>query len=124
PGAAVASDQFCRMTDLAIDYCEDVNPLSPDEVEKIVSVFKKYGAQAKVSSIHVNGWFGSYDKLTMCRAFCEREFEFDLVLRNRRAVFVGDSPNDEPMFEFFENSVAVANFANFADQVKYKPQFI
>ncbi|MGZ3772021.1 MAG: HAD family hydrolase, partial [Bdellovibrio sp.] len=59
PGADLASDQFCRLMDLAIDFCEDVPALPKDQVQKIVSIFQSHGAQAKVSSIHVNGWFGN-----------------------------------------------------------------
>src|SRR5262245_35310547 len=65
PGSAVASDQSYRETDLAIDYCEDVPPLSLESAERIATLMREAGLTAKVSSIHVNGWFGSYDKLAM-----------------------------------------------------------
>jgi HAD superfamily hydrolase (TIGR01484 family) len=121
-GAAVASDQFCRLMDLAIDFCEDVPPLSSENIEKIVSIFENHGAQAKVSSIHVNGWFGSYDKLSMCKIFCKDVLGFELSKNLHQCVFVGDSPNDEPMFEFFENSVGVANVKNF--RLNSPPKFV
>lgn len=124
PGAEVASDQFCRLFDLAIDFCEDVKPLPETEVDKIVSIFKKHGAQAKVSSIHVNGWFGSYDKLTMCQDLARREFSLDLSQHQEQIAFVGDSPNDEPMFAFFKNSFAVANINKFSTRLKSKPKFV
>src|SRR5215510_2154900 len=40
PGAALASDQPYRETDLAIDYCEDVAPLSTEAVERIVALMR------------------------------------------------------------------------------------
>jgi len=113
PGAGIASDQFCRIADLAIDFCEDVDPLDNSAVEKIVAMFEAAGAQAKVSSIHVNGWFGAYDKLTMTRQCLKSVFGEDLDAVNRAFVFAGDSPNDQPMFGFFENSVGVANVLDF-----------
>ncbi|MDX1422211.1 MAG: HAD hydrolase family protein, partial [Kiloniellales bacterium] len=67
PGSAVASDQRYREADLAIDYREDVEPLPDEQVARIVALFEQAGAQAKVSSIHVNGWFGDYDKLSMTK---------------------------------------------------------
>jgi HAD superfamily hydrolase (TIGR01484 family) len=124
PGCAVASDQFCRLMDLAIDFCEDVPPLPPASVQKIVSIFQQHGAQAKVSSIHVNGWFGTYDKLTTSLQFLKTEFGIDTSTAKKVCGFSGDSPNDEPMFQFFPASFAVANFAKFADQVKHKPAFL
>lgn len=124
PGCALASDQFCRLMDLAIDFCEDVPALPQEQVQKIVSIFKKHGAQAKVSSIHVNGWFGEYDKLSMSLQFLKNEFGLSADQSRIQCAFSGDSPNDEPMFEFFPNSFAVANIKNFVDQIKHKPKFV
>jgi hydroxymethylpyrimidine pyrophosphatase-like HAD family hydrolase len=125
PGCRIASDQFSRLMDLAVDFAEDVKPALPaSEIEKIVKIFESEGAVAKVSSIHVNGWFGKYDKLSMCQTFMEREFQLKLDAINERCVFVGDSPNDEPMFGFFKNSIGVANVQSFAKNMKDKPKFI
>lgn len=124
PGSAIASDQFCRLYDLAIDFCEDVEALSSSDVQKIVSIFTKAGAQAKVSSIHVNGWFGRHNKLTMTLEFLKKEFSVDAELSKSICAFSGDSPNDEPMFAFFPNSFAVANINNFIDQLKNPPNYV
>jgi HAD superfamily hydrolase (TIGR01484 family) len=113
PGAAIASDQPYRETDLAIDYCEDVPPLPAESVERIVALMREAGLTAKVSSIHVNGWFGSYDKLATARKLFAERFGLELEAVNRQVVYAGDSPNDAPMFGFFENSVGVANVRRF-----------
>ena len=78
PGAAVSADQAFRMVDLAIDFCEDVPPLSPEAVDRIKRIFEEEGAMAKISSIHVNGWFGDHDKLTMTRRFADEILGLDL----------------------------------------------
>ncbi len=109
PGAGIASDQDYRIADLAIDFREDVDPLPPEQIARIVALFEEAGATAKVSSIHVNGWFGGYDKLTMTRRCLADLFGIDMASENERIVFAGDSPNDAPMFGFFKNSVGVAN---------------
>ena len=124
PGCAIASDQFSRLMDLAVDFAEDVGPLSALEIDRIVAIFVKHGAQAKVSSIHVNGWFGTYDKLSMCRLYAEKELGLDLDRDNVSFAFSGDSPNDEPMFGFFKNSFAVANITNFLARLKHKPAYV
>ena len=123
-GTAVASDQFTRLFDLAIDFCEDVEPLGPKQVDQIVGIFKRHGATAKVSSIHVNGWFGNYDKRSMCEVYYQNNFGKSLANSLNDVAFVGDSPNDEPLFDFFENSFAVANILNFKDQLKSPPKFV
>ena len=58
PGCGLSADQAYREADLAIDYCEDVAPLPVEKVDQIVHLFEEAGARAKISSIHVNGWFG------------------------------------------------------------------
>lgn len=123
-GSAIASDQFCRIMDLAIDFCEDVNPLSPEDVVKIVEIFHKHGAQAKVSSIHVNGWFGNYDKLTTIFKFLSNEYGLSEEVALSKCIFVGDSPNDEPMFAKLPHSFGVANIRKFASQMKTFPAYV
>lgn len=113
PGAGIASDQFARVADLAIDFCEDVPALPKTEIKKIVHLFEEAGAVAKISSIHVNGWFGFYDKLSMTRTCLQKRFGVDIEVANAGMIFVGDSPNDQPMFGFFKNSVGVANVKDF-----------
>lgn len=124
PGCAIASDQFTRLMDLAVDFSEDVGPLAESDIDKIVAIFKHHGAQAKVSSIHVNGWFGDYDKLSTCKTYVRQEFGDNLDQSNSHYAFSGDSPNDEPMFAFFENSFAVANIRKFLNRIQHTPAFI
>ena len=124
PGSGVASDQLYREADLAIDYREDVEPLPDQAVARIVEMFEAAGATAKVSSIHVNGWFGDYDKLTTTRVMLAECFGVDLDADKEIYVFVGDSPNDAPMFAAFPNAVGVANLRDFEDRLAAKPAFI
>lgn len=124
PGTALASDQFCRLFDLAIDFCEDVSALPKEDIHKIVSIFQKHGAQAKVSSIHVNGWFGEYNKLSMALNYLKREHNIDENEAKKISAFSGDSPNDEPMFEFFPHSFGVANIKNFTEELKSPPTYV
>ena len=124
PGAALASDQLYRETDLAIDFCEDVPPLPRAAIDRIVALMEAEGMTAKVSSIHVNGWFGDYDKLAMTRTLLAEVFALDLDAERERFVFVGDSPNDAPMFAFFPNAVGVANVRPFLDRIATPPAYI
>jgi HAD superfamily hydrolase (TIGR01484 family) len=124
PGCALASDQPYREADLAIDYCEDVPPLPLEAAERIAGLMRDEGLSAKVSSIHVNGWFGGYDKLSTTRLLFGERFGLDPALDNPRIVFVGDSPNDAPLFDFFANSVGVANVRRFVKQLAAAPKFV
>ena len=125
-GAAVASDQAYREADLAIDFCEDVPRLADADIARIVSTFETAGATAKISSIHVNGWFGQHNKLAMTRRLMTEEFGLDIDDNTARlqCAFIGDSPNDAPMFGCFENSVGVANLIDFIDQCEALPRWV
>ena len=124
PGAALSADQSFRVADLAIDFCEDVPPLPRSDIDRIVAIFEAEGATAKVSSIHVNGWFGAYDKLGMARRFLETELGMTDAQAIERVLFVGDSPNDEPMFAAFPLSVGVANVIAHLDRIRRPPTYV
>jgi len=124
PGCAVASDQFCRLYDLAIDFCEDVPALPAAAVQRIVGLMVQAGMTAKVSSIHVNGWFGRYDKLSMARLLLRERWGLELDAERERCVFAGDSPNDAPMFAVLPHAVGVANVARFALPAGQAPAYV
>ena len=124
PGCRVSADQLYREADLAIDYCEDVAPLAMADVDRIVAFFEAAGARAKISSIHVNGWFGKYDKLTMTRILFTEVFNAELDTIKEKVIFIGDSPNDVPMFRFFPYAVGVANILQFKDKIAQNPAYI
>ncbi len=124
PGTALASDQPYRELDLAIDFCEDVPPLDDAAIDRIVACFEHAGAVCKVSSIHVNGWFGDFDKLSGVRAFVRDRWGDDLEEQLDRWLYVGDSANDEPMFAHFPNTAGVANVRRFLPRMKAHPRWI
>lgn len=125
-GSAVASDQFCRQYDLAVDYCEDVPALDSGQVDRIVQIMEQTGMTAKISSIHVNGWFGDYDKLSTAKLMMQERYDVNLDDEEERnhCVFAGDSPNDAPMFGYFPLSVGVANVLVFSGRLPNLPKFI
>ncbi|MBL0712116.1 MAG: HAD-IIB family hydrolase [Desulfosarcina sp.] len=124
PGCRVSADQAYREADLAIDFCEDVPPLPMTAVAEIKRCFEQAGARAKISSIHVNGWFGDYDKLAMTQTFFKEQFNRDLAAVRDEIVFAGDSPNDEPMFAYFPHAVGVANVRKYAERMQHPPAWV
>ena len=124
PGTAEASDQEYRITDLAIDFAEDVPKLSKSKVDEIVSIAEQNGAIAKISSIHVNCWIGSHTKLTTSVQILKENFGLNDSEIQNRVVFIGDSPNDSTMFGFFNNSVGVANVSDMIDSIENPPKYL
>ena len=72
----------------------------------------------------MNGWFGDYNKLLMTRLFLEECLGLAWEDARDCFIFIGDSPNDESMFEAFPVSIGVANVARFIPMIKYPPAFI
>jgi HAD superfamily hydrolase (TIGR01484 family) len=124
PDARIAADQPYRVADLAIDFAEDAGPLPPAEIDRIVALMRAAGAMAKISSIHVNGWFGDWDKLAMTRRLFREIYGIDLDRQRDAVAFIGDSPNDEPMFAYFPLSVGVANIRPFLPRLKSPPAYV
>jgi HAD superfamily hydrolase (TIGR01484 family) len=122
PGTALASDQPYRDLDLAIDFCEDVPPLPESDIDRIADAFHRHGAICKISSIHVNGWYGDFDKLRGFQRFHKDRWGGPVDFSDW--AFFGDSANDEPMFKAFQWSFGVANVKRFLPRLEHKPAFI
>ena len=124
PGLAVASDQGYREIDLAVDFCEDVPRRPEHEIDQIVEAFTKEGAQAKISSIHVNAWFGAHDKASCCSLLLKERYGEALSDERGAYLYFGDSPNDEPLFREFTHTVGVANVRDFLPRMQHPPLYI
>ncbi|CAG9181064.1 hypothetical protein LMG23992_04383 [Cupriavidus laharis] len=124
PGSALASDQAWHAADLAIDHAEDVAPLPADAVAHILRLMQDAGMTATVSSIHVNGWFGRHDKLSMSRLCAAELLGEDLDARRDEWLFIGDSANDASMFAHFPLSVGVANVREILPQLPVAPAYV
>jgi HAD superfamily hydrolase (TIGR01484 family) len=124
PRLRVAKDQFARLFDLALDFAEEDPVLPLETAERVKAIAGEEGAVAKISSIHVNIWMGTYDKLSMAEQFLADRFGWKSGAGDREVVFAGDSPNDEPMFARFPLACGVANVRRYGDYIKQLPAFI
>ncbi len=123
PGAQLAQDSAGRVTDIAIDHSE-FTTLAPAAIAQVVQVMRSAGLNATVSSIHINGWMGEHNKWTAAQWMLRRLFDRPLSAELERWVYVGDSTNDQLMFQNFPLSVGVANLMRFADQLQVWPAYI
>jgi hypothetical protein len=123
PGALRSHDSAGRETDIAIDHSE-FTQLPPAAIDEVVCLMQAAGMTATVSSIHINGWYGQHSKLTGARWIVGELWGRDLDAEIDRWVYVGDSTNDQVMFEHFPHSVGVANIRRFEAQLTHPPRFI
>ncbi len=124
PGTRVAADQPFRISDYAIDFREDVPALPAEAVDRICRLLAAEGVRYKVSSIHVNYWVGDFDKLSCLEGFLAEESGLPLADLQDRILFIGDSPNDEPLFRGVSHSVAVGNLREFVPRLTHLPRYI
>jgi HAD superfamily hydrolase (TIGR01484 family) len=123
PGAVLAQDSAGRETDMAIDHGEFAH-LPAADIARVVRIMQGEGMNATVSSIHINGWFGSHNKLQGARWAVRELWGRELEAELGQWVFIGDSTNDELMFGAFAQSVGVANVRRFEAQLAHKPRYI
>jgi HAD superfamily hydrolase (TIGR01484 family) len=123
PGARRAQDSAGRETDIAIDHSEFTH-LPQTTIDRCVGLMREAGMVATVSSIHINGWFGAHNKWEGARWIVRELFGRELSQETARWVYVGDSSNDQIMFEHFGHSVGVANIARFVPQLTHLPRFV
>jgi len=123
PGATLAQDSPGRETDIAIDHSE-FSHLTPERIEQVVALMRREGLHATVSSIHINGWLGAHDKLVGARWIVRELLGRDLDAERDHWVYVGDSTNDQLMFEHFPHSVGVANIRRFEAELTHRPRYI
>jgi hypothetical protein len=121
PGATLATDSPGRLTDIAVDHSEFAQ-LSHEQIEQVCAVMREHGLTATVSSIHINGWIGSHNKWSAAEWAVPAllEVPFDA----REWAYVGDSTNDQLMFERVPLSVGVANIARFLPQLRHRPAYV
>lgn len=121
PGARLATDSAGRLTDIAVDHGEFAR-LDAAQIGQVCAVMREHGLQATVSSIHVNGWIGSHSKWTAARWAVEAALGLDFDPADW--LYVGDSTNDQLMFERLPLSVGVANIARFVPQLRRLPTYV
>ncbi|TAG24637.1 MAG: HAD-IIB family hydrolase [Burkholderiales bacterium] len=122
-GAKRSTDSAGRETDIAIDHSE-FTQLPQEAIAQVVQIMQAEGLQATVSSIHINGWIGSHNKLQGAHWISRELLQRDLSQEMQRWAYVGDSTNDQLMFEAFDSSVGVANIARFLLELKHLPRYI
>ena len=123
PGARRAQDSAGRECDIAVDHSE-FTQLPQATIDQCVALMRAAGMNATVSSIHVNGWYGAHDKWQGAQWIVRELLGRDLAAEIDQWVYVGDSTNDQRMFEHFPHSVGVANIARFVPQLDHLPRYI
>jgi HAD superfamily hydrolase (TIGR01484 family) len=124
PGLSFSKDHSYRLCDVAVDYQQDNKTSCLNSANHLVDKLKKLGANARFSSIHINAWFGEFNKLAMTQRVLRDIFKLDESEMLEQVAYIGDAPNDEPMFEFFEHTFGVGNVRNHLPKMEFHPNTI
>ncbi|WP_295959377.1 HAD-IIB family hydrolase [Rhodoferax sp.] len=123
PGAQLSEDSLGRETDIAIDHSE-FTQLPSDKIAQVVAILQSEGMHATISSIHINGWYGGHDKWVGACWIVKTLLGRDMAAERDLWAYVGDSTNDQRMFDALPNSIGVANVRRFESQMACKPRYI
>ena len=119
PQIEESSDNRFRLT----DWTFEVENLSPTELEQIELVCQSEGYGFTYSTIQCHIKPTYQDKAHGLNKIISQHFP---QLQPREFVTIGDSPNDESMFnqDEFPLSVGVANVIEYRDRLKYLPAYV
>jgi hypothetical protein len=118
PDISFTQDQHFRMTDVALDIGQAVK-VNFSHAKAATEWLKEKGVNAKLSSIHINTWIGEHNKATGAMAWLKDQ---NILIED--TIFIGDSTNDEAMFQAIPLSVGVANIEKFLPILAHKPNYI
>ncbi|MBK9439896.1 MAG: HAD-IIB family hydrolase [Comamonadaceae bacterium] len=123
PEIGPSQDSAGRETDLAFDVNEFVH-LSPATVARARAVLQDQGLHTHLSSIHLHGSLNCFDKWQGACWIVRTLWQRDLAQERDHWVCVGDSGNDQALFEHFHHSVGVANIGQCAASLTHLPRYV
>ena len=119
PEIKESSDNSFRLT----DWTFDIGELTPSQLEQMNDFCRDTGYGFTYSTVQCHIKPQLQNKAIALQQILDKYFP---DLTPRQIVTVGDSPNDESLFDknYFPLSVGVANIAHYLDRLQHKPTYI
>ena len=119
PNLHLSADNQFRIT----DWTFDVNDLSTDDIQSISSQCQQMGWSFTYSNVQCHIKPIHQDKATGLSSVLSNHFP---ELNSQQILTIGDSPNDEAMFDpaLFPTSVGVANVRHYQDKMLHLPKYV
>ena len=119
PNLQTSTDNHFRIT----DWTFDVNDLSANDIQAISSQCQQMGWSFTYSNVQCHIKPPHQDKATGLDAVLNNHFP---ELNSQQVLTIGDSPNDEAMFNpaKFPISVGVANVRHYQDKMLHLPKYM
>jgi len=123
PHVKVSSDNWARRCDQAFDVGETVK-LSRDDITRLLRAIEAEGARSNASSVHAHVIPGEWNKASGIVRAVKDAVGLDIEAARDRWLFIGDSGNDAPAFDYFPVSVGVSNVRKSLGQLSTRPAYI
>ena len=119
PGLKESTDNLFRLTDWTFDVAE----LTTTELAQINRICQQQGWSFTYSTVQCHIKPLGQDKAIALKSVLNQYFS---ELSSAQVVTVGDSPNDQSLFDDskFPLSVGVANILHYQEQLQYQPAYI
>ena len=119
PNLHPSADNQFRIT----DWTFDVNDLSTEDIQAISSQCQQMGWSFTYSNVQCHIKPLHQDKATGLMSVLKKYFP---ELNSQQVLTIGDSPNDEAMFnpDLFPISVGVANVRHYQDKMLHLPKYV
>lgn len=119
-GLKFSSDQPARVFDVAYDK----KKMDPMEVKVLKNTLSIMGANYAESSIHINAWFGDYDKKKAVKHFFQGPLEMKEDYYLEHSLYLGDSFNDQPLFGYIPTSIGMHTVQDQREKFDILPTYI
>jgi hydroxymethylpyrimidine pyrophosphatase-like HAD family hydrolase len=123
PHVKLSNDGWARRCDLAFDVGETVK-LPRDEIARLLCAIEAEGARSNASSVHAHAIPGEWNKARGIVRAVRDGLGLDVEEAPERWLFIGDSGNDAPAFDYFPVSVGVSNVREVLGQLATPPAYI
>ncbi|MFZ4712673.1 MAG: HAD family hydrolase [Bacteriovoracaceae bacterium] len=117
PWLSLTKDSFGRRTDRAIELIE----YDDHQKEQIMKFLKTHDIHYSASNVHINFWAGTVSKYKAVDYYLST---YRPMVDLSDCLYFGDAPNDESMFQYFENSVGPSNIDSYLPLMTHHPKII
>ncbi|YCO00696.1 HAD-IIB family hydrolase [Vibrio sp. VNB-15] len=124
----LSQDQSFRFCDVAVNIAQDRPPIATSTTMEILNRILSLNVEsnpvnATLSSIHINAWIGNHSKRSSGEAYI-KQFNQGTLPDLNRVTYVGDSLNDEEMFEWLPVTFGVKNIRPLLDSLTHQPTYL
>ncbi|MDN3649673.1 HAD-IIB family hydrolase [Reinekea marina] len=123
PDLNLTLDQAYRLCEVSIDIGQNRPRVDNEIIEEITFNIQALGAHATSSSIHINAWYGEHSKKATSFKYLNAKGLTESEIA-KHCCYIGDSMNDQAMFQALPLTAGVANISHYWDKLHHHPSVV